>query len=325
MIAGFDIGGTKCAVLLGDETENDLTIFDRREFKTHGLPSAVIDKLIQTLLSELADMNKTITDVKAVGISCGGPLDGKRGVIMSPPNLPGWDNIPVVSIVKERLGVRAFLCNDADAGAVAEWKYGAGKCSQNMIFLTFGTGLGAGLILNGRLYTGANNFAGEAGHIRLERQGPCGYGKIGSFEGFCSGGGIAIFAKNRAREVLQSGGRVDFCQSVEELENITAKSLFAAAENGSKFAKEIFAEVGDYFGLGLSYLIDILNPEKIIVGGVYMRARKYIYKSMQARIKKECLPIPARVKILPAGLGERIGDYAALSVAAGKSKFGETE
>ena len=316
MIAGFDIGGTKCAALIGEGKNGDLAIFDRREFKTEGSPYEVIDKLISVLTDELNDIGKTYKDVSAIGISCGGPLDGKRGIIMSPPNLPGWDNIRITDIIKKKLNIKAYLMNDADACAVAEWKYGAGKGCDNMIFLTFGTGLGAGLVLNGMLYTGASNFAGEAGHIRLDRQGPCGYGKIGSFEGFCSGNGIAQLAKNRVREVLQTGKAVDFCKSVSELENITAKSLFIATEGGSKLAKNIFAEVGDYFGLGLSYLIDILNPERIIVGGVYMRAHKYIDKTMRARIKKECLSVPAKVKVLPAGLGEKIGDYAALSIAA---------
>ena len=316
MIVGFDIGGTKCAALIGEGKNGDLAIFDRREFKTEGSPYEVIDKLISVLTDELNDIGKTYKDVSAIGISCGGPLDGKRGIIMSPPNLPGWDNIRITDIIKKKLNIKAYLMNDADACAVAEWKYGAGKGCDNMIFLTFGTGLGAGLVLNGMLYTGASNFAGEAGHIRLDRQGPCGYGKIGSFEGFCSGNGIAQLAKNRVREVLQTGKAVDFCKSVSELENITAKSLFIAAEGGSKLAKNIFAEVGDYFGLGLSYLIDILNPERIIVGGVYMRAHKYIDKTMRARIKKECLSVPAKVKVLPAGLGEKIGDYAALSIAA---------
>ena len=316
MIGGFDIGGTKCAALIGEDKGSDLEIFDRREFKTEGTPYEVIAKLISVLKQELSDKSKTEKDLTAIGVSCGGPLDGKRGIIMSPPNLPGWDNIRITEIIRKELGVKAYLCNDADASAIAEWKYGAGKGSENMVFLTFGTGLGAGLILNGKLYVGANNFAGEAGHIRLDNQGPCGYGKIGSFEGFCSGGGIARLAKNRVLEILQKGEKPDFCASVSELANITAKSLFGAAENGSKLAKDIFAEVGDYFGLGLSYIIDLLNPERIIVGGVYMRAHKYIEKSMRARIKKECLSVPAKVKVLPAGLGEKIGDYAALSIAA---------
>ena len=133
----------------------------------------------------------TLGDISAIGISCGGPLNSKKGVILSPPNLPGWDNIEIVNIIKDRLDVPAKLQNDANACALAEWKYGAGRGSNNMIFLTFGTGFGAGLILDGRLYNGVNCMSGEIGHVRLTEYGPVGYGKAGSCEGYCSGGGIA--------------------------------------------------------------------------------------------------------------------------------------
>ena len=130
MIAGFDIGGTKCAALIGEETENDIRIFDRREFQTEGTPNEVIDKLISVLLDELRTLGKTEKDVSAIGISCGGPLNGKKGVIMSPPNLSGWDNVHITEIIKKRLGIKVYLRNDADACAVAEWKYGAGKARK---------------------------------------------------------------------------------------------------------------------------------------------------------------------------------------------------
>lgn len=142
------------------------------------------------------------------GISCGGPLDSKTGVILSPPNLPGWDHIEITRHFTETLGVPARLINDANASALAEWKYGAGVGTQNMIFLTFGTGLGAGLVLNGALFEGTNGMAGEIGHMRLAAFGPSGYGKCGSFEGFCSGAGIAELARGFARETLQRGEKV---------------------------------------------------------------------------------------------------------------------
>src|SRR5690606_15592063 len=139
----------------------------------------------------------------AIGISCGGPLDSRRGVILSPPNLPGWDRIPVVEVFQQAFKVPVALQNDANAGALAEWLWGAGRGSHNMIFLTFGTGMGAGLILNGQLYSGTNDLAGEVGHIRLAPDGPVGYGKAGSFEGFCSGGGIKQLATDRAKMALK--------------------------------------------------------------------------------------------------------------------------
>lgn len=181
-LIGFDIGGTKCAVSIGKEENGELQITNKKVISTrHDIsPYEMIDAMC-CLAEEMTD------DFCSIGISCGGPLDSKRGIILSPPNLPGWDEIKIVDYLSERYGREVSLQNDANACAVAEWKYGAGKGTSDMIFLTFGSGLGAGLILDGRLYSGASNMAGEVGHIRLSEFGPVGYGKTGSFEGFCSG------------------------------------------------------------------------------------------------------------------------------------------
>ena len=194
---GFDIGGTKCAVIIGEERNGEIVILDKRKIETdHGVSAyEMIDRMC-ALAESMTD------DFSRIGISCGGPLDSKKGVILSPPNLPGWDNIEIVSYLEKRYGGKAAIQNDANACAIAEWRYGAGKGSQNMIFLTFGTGLGAGLILDGKLYAGTNDMAGEVGHIRLSDYGPVGYGKKGSFEGFCSGGGIAQLGRIMATEKL---------------------------------------------------------------------------------------------------------------------------
>ena len=197
---GFDIGGTKCAVCTGVEVDGELLIKDKRVLPTDHSISAyeMIDKMC-ALAEEMTD------NFDVIGISCGGPLDSKKGIIMSPPNLVQWDDVKIVDYLKEKYNVNVYLENDANACAVAEWKYGAGKGTDNMIFMTFGTGLGAGLILNDKLYRGVNDMAGEAGHIRLNAFGPVGYGKAGSFEGFCSGGGIAQLGKAYAQENLQMG------------------------------------------------------------------------------------------------------------------------
>ena len=170
-------------------------IIGKRSFAT-GLYKSweeVLNRII-SCVKELLNENGSCR-LSAAGISCGGPLDIEKGLILSPPNLPGWDKVPIVKYFQNRLGVKTSLLNDANACALAEWRYGAGKGCRNMIFLTFGTGIGAGLILNGRLYSGASGMAGEIGHIRMEKTGPLGYGKKGSLEGFCSGGGIAMLAK----------------------------------------------------------------------------------------------------------------------------------
>ena len=309
---GFDIGGTKCAVTIGEEVNGKLVIRDKRKFMTEhdASPYEIIDKMC-SLAEEMTD------DFSAIGISCGGPLDSKNGIILSPPNLPGWDEIHITDYIKKKYNGYVGLQNDANACAVAEWKYGAGVGTENMIFLTFGSGLGAGMILNGKLYTGTNDMAGEAGHIRLSAFGPVGYGKAGSFEGFCSGNGIASLGRMMATESLQMGKAVSYCESMSQLDSITAKSIADAANAGNHDAIEVYRICGEKLGEGLSVLIDILNPEMIVIGSVFQRSENLLREAMEEKIKKETLSYSRSVcRVVPAALTENIGDYAALSVAA---------
>ena len=303
MLTGIDIGGTKCAVLTGDG-EN---IIERIAFPT--------TNVADTLSAIYAAVEK-VGCGDAIGVSCGGPLDAERGVILSPPNLPGWDNIAIVRELVQRFSVPAALENDANACALAEWRFGAGRGSKNMIFLTFGTGMGAGLILDGRLYRGTSGMAGEIGHVRMERFGPCGYGKAGSFEGFCSGGGIAQLARFKVSEKHQMGQRVSWC-APGQLDEITARDVADAAAAGDELALEIYRISATYLGRGLAIVIDLINPEVIVIGGIYTRNREMMEPFVLREIEREALSHARRVcSIRPAALGEQIGDYAALSVAA---------
>ena len=189
---GLDIGGTKCAVSLGQDADTGFEVLERREFPTAGLS---YQQVLERFSSEIARILQT-NIISRIGISCGGPLDSRRGIILSPPNLPGWDSVEITRYFEDRFSVPTMLQNDANACAVAEWLFGAGKGCRNLVFLTFGTGLGAGLILDGKLYSGTNDNAGEIGHIRLAPEGPVGYGKAGSMEGFCSGGGMAQLGRS---------------------------------------------------------------------------------------------------------------------------------
>ena len=186
-----------------------------------------------------------------------------------------------------------------------------------MVFLTFGTGLGAGLILDGRLYCGASDMAGEVGHIRLAEDGPVGYGKPGSAEGFCSGGGIARSCVLAVGRALSQGENPEIYRAVNgDLTQITAYLVAKLAKEGDPFCREIYAACGRKLGMLLSMLMDIVNPEVIVLGGVFMRSQELIRPAMEEVIAREALPHAARVcRILPAGLSEGIGDYAALSVA----------
>lgn len=310
---GVDVGGTKCAVIAGTA---DMKILKKITFPTHIQkgPAYTTDHLLNAASEITCQFGAN--GLKTIGISCGGPLDSRKGVVQSPPNLPGWDNIPIVQMFAERFKVPAYLQNDANACALAEWKFGAGRGTDNMIFLTFGTGMGAGIIIDGRLYSGTNDLAGEVGHIRLAEDGPEAYGKKGSFEGFCSGTGIARIAQKIAGERLKAGKALSFCGSIEDIDKITTKDLAIAAGDGDQTALEIFKISGRHLGKGLSVLIDILNPQMIVIGSIYARCRKYLELPCLEVIRLEALSPAAKVcKIVPAALGEEVGDYASLSVA----------
>ena len=200
-LLGFDIGGTKCAAVTASWDGQQITLLQKKRCDTDLKisPYEMLDKLI-TLADSILDRTPD-----AIGISCGGPLDAEKGVILGPPNLPGWDEVRITNYLEQHYHTKVCLQNDANACAVAEWKFGAARGCKNAVFLTFGTGLGAGLILNGQLYGGTNGNAGEVGHLRLEETGPAGYGKAGSFEGFCSGGGIAQLGWQFALEKAAQG------------------------------------------------------------------------------------------------------------------------
>ncbi len=290
MIIGIDIGGTKCALAKADDAGS---ILESERFPKTDL-QGTLDTIIRTADKMLQGRTATF------GISCGGPLDSRRGIIQSPPNLPGWDDVHITETLTNRFGGKAFLMNDANAGALAEWQFGAGRGVRSMVFLTHGTGMGGGLILNGRLYEGASGDAGEIGHVRMASDGPVGYGKPGSFEGFCSGGGIAKLAKGRI-----PGHPAPTAQQVAE-----------AAEQGVPEAIAVMEESGAWLGRGLALLVDILNPEMIVLGSIYTRSGHLLEAAMRRELEREALPSALRVcRIIPAQLGEKTGIVAAVAVA----------
>lgn len=321
---GIDIGGTKCAVVLGRSIiapqKNNWTkpeILDRREFATASVesPDMAMQEFIKasrSMMSQLKDSDLPL----AVGISCGSPLNSQKGYILSPPNLPGWDNVPITRTISAALQIPAFLLNDADAGALAEWRYGAGRGYTNLAFITFGTGFGAGLILNGRLYSGIDDGAGEIGHIRVRSTGPVGYGKAGSLEGFCSGGGIAQLARMMVLEKIQMGQSVSFLGDKDDLSLLTARTVGLAADAGDNLARKILAISGEHLGRGLSILLDLLNLECVVIGSIFCRSYKWIWPAADKIMARECLERTyRRCTVKPAELGEQIGDIAALTIA----------
>lgn len=321
-LIGFDIGGTKCATILGEtDASGQVNIVEKIVFPTKKGPEASLTAIYSSTEELLHKNGLQLSQIAGIGISCGGPLDSRNGIILSPPNLPGWDNVPIVEMTEKRLGIKAFVQNDANACAMAEWKYGAGKGYDNVVFFTFGTGMGAGLILDGRLYSGTCDLAGEVGHLRLSGHGPVGFGKEGSFEGWCSGGGIAQVGQTMARQRIQMGAKTAYCSSLDELPAVTAKSIAEAAYAGDETAREVYRMVARYLGRGLALIIDVLNPEVIILGSIFGRSRDLIEPYMLEVVHREAIGFSAaKCRIVPAGLGEHIGDMAALVLAVEASK-----
>ena len=301
MNIGLDIGGTKCAVSTGRSVDGGIEILSREEFPTKGLSwREVLEEFALRIERIIAAGGEKLG---AIGISCGGPLDSRRGLILSPPNLPGWDEVPVTGFFKDRFNVPVAVQNDANACALAEYLYGSGRGVRNLVFMTFGTGLGAGIIVDGRLYAGANDNAGEIGHIRLAPSGPLGYNKEGSAEGFCSGAGIARLAK--IRKGL----------------DLTTREIFDRVRAGDADCLEVFRESAEKLATILAFTVDILNPEVIALGGVFMRNADLFMEIVEPVLEREALPLALKAcRIVPAELGENIGDYAALAVAGGVEK-----
>lgn len=317
LLVGIDIGGTKTAVVLSQEPP---AVLAREEFATRPAkgPQFAISHIQKSIHDLLAARGVEASSLLRMGVSCGGPLDRVQGIIQSPPNLPTWDNVPLKAKLEEEFDVECLIENDANAGAVAEHRFGAGKGCQNMVFLTMGTGLGAGIITDGRLYRGANDLAGEIGHVRLTRRGPMGHNKAGSAEGWASGSGMAQLAAQSVAEAQRKGAKTLLTEHARTGKPLTARDVAAAARKGDAVALDILRTTGERLGEVLAILVDVLNPDRIVIGGVAMRLGDLLLEPARQVMRREALELPARTcQVVPAALGESIGDAAALAVAMG--------
>ena len=314
---GVDIGGTKTAVVLASEPP---AILGRVEFPT--LPDKGPERAVELIKDSIRQLTGELDPdglrLGAIGVSCGGPLDQVAGVIQAPPNLANWVDVPINRILSSEFGVECRLENDANAGAVAEHRYGAGMGTRHMIFLTMGTGLGAGIIANGRLYSGATGQAGEIGHVRLSPTGPVGYNKAGSVEGWASGGGVAQVALQEVEAAIRRGEGTALAAKYYDQGVLTAKDVGKAAQQGDALALRILESTGNRLGEALAILVDLFNPERIVIGGLAMRLGESLLGPARTTMRREALAASAeRCEIVPAALGERIGDVAAICVAMG--------
>jgi glucokinase len=310
-ILGIDIGGTKTAVVEGTF---DGEILQREAIPTEG------HRPFEESFSRIIELaNKTITtakenerDIRAISLSCPGPLKIEEGIFIDPPNLSGWHGARFKDYLIEKFSLPVYVEHDGNAGALAEFYFGAGRGRENLrhlIFLTCGTGMGAGIIVNGQILRGATDTAGEVGHIRLAEDGPKMFGKAGSWEGFAAGAGMVKLAVERFPN------RFD--------KEMPIRDLIDAAMRDEPEALAVIAEAGRMTGRGMALLVDILNPQLIVLGALGVVLGERFTKYAREELDKEALPqAAAAVEIVPAILGKQIGDVASLmaAIVAHKSK-----
>lgn len=295
MIIGLDIGGTKSSGILGDI---DGHIIKRQTVPTpKGHWQECLDQL-SSLVDDLASAENVT--IEAAGVSFGGPWDSNTQRTHAPSNLPLWESVPLKQILEERYSIRVYVENDANATALAELLWGAGKGCSNFAYLTMGTGIGAGLILGGKLYRGRNDMAGEVGHAIVKHDGPlCNCGKRGCLEALSSGTAIGRIGRELYNDQF-----------------ITSEHVFDLARSGDAPALKIITEAGHWMGIGISNLLHTLNLERVILGTLCVAAGDLLLPPIYDSVRAHTWPnIFKGVQILPAGLRESVQDMAALAVA----------
>ena len=309
-ILGLDIGGTKTAVLEGTY---EAEILQRHEFPTEAaLPfKEKFPALVELMKMIIDNAYRADRLIKAISVSIGGPLRIGEGILIDPPHLPGWHGVHLKEeLEREFPDIPVYIEHDGNTGALAEFFFGAGNGKENLqhlIFLTFGTGLGAGFIVNGKILRGATDTAGEVGHWRLADQGPVGFGKSGSWEGFASGKGLRNIAVQMFPERWQMTTPI--------------RTIVEAILADDQDALKVVAEAGRWMGRGIALLIDALNPQMLVLGSLGVALGDRIIRPIREICEQECLPQAFKAcQIVPAVLGSTIGDVAALMAAISAEK-----
>lgn len=317
VIAGIDIGGTKIALALAS-TDGRLIVKERIPTNVGRAPETILDEALARLERMANDASARIA---AIGCGCGGPLDRSRGLILSPPNLPGWDEFPIVEIIEEKFNVRIVMDNDANAAALGELTYGAGRGFDNIVYITISTGIGGGVIVRGEVVHGVRDGGGEVGHIMVQPDGErCPCGSRGCLEWLCSGTNIA----RRAKEKLRAGAASSMTKIAGGIDAVTTHTVVEAAREGDALAREIWDETIRLLSIGVGNIIVTLAPQAIIIGGGVSAAGDFLIEPLRAAVNERVKILPAeRVQILQAALGGDSGIYGALIL--GQQALAETK
>jgi glucokinase len=312
-ILSLDVGGTKLAGALFDSSCR-LLRYSRTSTRAGEGAEPVFERLVQLARSLLKRQGLEEHALRCVGVGCAGPLDSETGIVHSPPNLHAWEGFPLKTRLAERLGAPVVVENDANAAALGEHKFGAGQGRRHVFYVTVSTGIGAGLILDGRVYRGADYVAGEFGHTILARGGPkCNCGGRGCLEALASGTAIA---KRARREAARAPDSILGRMLAEKKDTLSAKDVAVAARKGDALAGKIFHDAAVCLGLGLTSAIHMLNPEIVIIGGGLTRAGRLLFDPVRRTIAERAQGhFVENMRIVPAKLGGRAGLYGSLADA----------
>ena len=311
-VIGIDIGGTKLATIVADQDGNILQKVRKPTESEKGPQHAV--QLILSMVDEVLDLARLPREViLGIGVSCGGPLDTKTGIIYSPPNLPGWDALPLKAMIESEFHIPTVIENDANASALAEARFGGGRGYDYVLYMTMSTGIGGGIVANGEIYHGANDSAGEVGHQILLPDGPlCGCGQHGCLEALCSGPAIA----RRAQAALADQPHTRILALADgQVNSVRSEHVLQAARDGDALAIALVEETAYYMGWGIANLVNILNPQIVLLGTIAVAAGDLLLDPIRRTVRDMAMQRPLEsVKIMPAELGDSIGDLAAISL-----------
>ncbi|MFQ6121662.1 MAG: ROK family protein [Dehalococcoidales bacterium] len=307
-VLAIDLGGTKIITAIFDN--NRLIAKERCLTMAGEGQQSVINRLLSSIDHILSLKNMDLSQLGSISIAAAGGIDIERGLVTSSPHLPDWQDVPLRDIVKEKYQVDTFLLNDASAAALGEHRFGAGKGVSNLILLTVGTGIGGGIIINGRLYNGPYGSAGEIGHMTIDVNGlSCQCGNIGCLETLASG---TAMAREARRRIAQGESSCLLELVADRTEDVTAENIGVAARGGDSLALDVIAGAGTYLGVGMVNLVNIFNPEMIVVGGGVANLGDLLLDPARQVVKERAFRISARaVRIVTAQLGDEAGVYGA--------------
>jgi len=311
-VLGFDLGGTKFAFGIVRE-DGAVVASGRVDTLADQGPAQAVNRAIAGARELLAANGFAPASLLGVGIASPGPLDIARGCVDGSPNLPGWTGFPIAGEISKAFGLPARIDNDANAAAVGEFRFGAGKGFPNMVYVTVSTGIGGGVMVDGRLMRGANGNAAELGHLTLDIKGPaCPCGGQGCFEKYASGTAIAA----RARAALAAGRASSLAALAGGPDKVTSHHVLQALAQGDVLAREIWEETLEYLGRGFAVIINTFNPDRIVVGGGVTAAGDILFAPLRKKALGYAFPRLAAVcSIVPAGLGGDVGVVGAAACA----------